>query len=248
MILSICIMFYDGDVEYIEECLATLPIWSQVVTMRTIAYSEVLNKELNKKERMELKKNKVLVKNLQATNDNMAKFLDYYYIPPFEFDTARNTLKSYADGDWIMMLDADERLLFTQHNQLYKSLSMAGANIGGIFMHVVSNHINLANNDIESSTSKQIRLFRNKKEFHYISPIHETIDKSIYDNKCETLPSTFKIEHIGYEVDKDRILNKLDRNINGLLARPDITLNYEHYKNILMRDIYNYLTIKKLIK
>lgn len=246
MILSVCIMFYDGDVDYIEECLSTLPLWSQVVVMRTIAYNETVRKELTKEERKRLKTEKYVTKNIQATPDNMAKFIDYYYKPPFEFDVARNTLKSYADGEWIFMLDADERLLFTQHNQLYNELKKVQENIGGIIIHVVSNNRNIANGDIESSTSKQIRLFRNRPEFYYISPIHETIDKSIYDNKFETLPSTFKVEHVGYEVDVDKILSKLERNIDGLLLRPDITMTYEHYKNILMRDIYNYLTVKKL--
>lgn len=57
--------------------------------------------------------NEIIVLDQNSSDDTVnkaKKYTDKVYIETLPFDKARNVLASYAEGDWILYVDADERL------------------------------------------------------------------------------------------------------------------------------------------
>ncbi len=95
----------------------------------------------------------------------------YYFQWNDDFATARNEALKYTTGDWILVLDADERLT----PEIIPILRDAIA---------VDNHlaINLVRQEIgamQSPYSLVSRLFRNHPNLYFSRPYHATIDDSV---------------------------------------------------------------------
>jgi len=107
------------------------------------------------------------------------------------FSKARNLSLRYASGDWIIILDADERLFADR-------IQLEGIINNTIEQAFIIPIYNLMNNDNIEVTSVMIRLFKNNKP-HYTGAIHEQLHienknyagKVIDGNIC-------KIYHYGY--------------------------------------------------
>ena len=125
-----------------------------------------------------------------------------------DFAAARNYSLEGISGDWILVLDADERLVCdaAKLRGLLDISSKQGydvpleSDIGG-----------------ETLLSKAyVRLFRNLG-YRYFRAIHEQL--AIEQNTVGNLePSVCKIVHYGYSSDNLQDKNKIDRNLNILLA------------------------------
>ncbi|WP_339295020.1 glycosyltransferase family 2 protein [Paenibacillus sp. FSL W7-1279] len=124
-----------------------------------------------------------------------------------DFSRARNKVIEYASQPYILMLDADERLIDADVEKIQKDL---------IYL---SNHKQMAgkveiHNILESGTvrSNIVRLFPNQQEFSYVGIIHEQL---LYKN---TSPATYNtnltIAHYGYNqthiLNKDKIKRNLE--------------------------------------
>lgn len=137
---------------------------------------------------------------------------------PFEwngnFSDARNYSLKYAASDWILLMDADDELDKSYHNEIlelvrkdeadayfFKTISYVGDSPG-----------------LDTLNNLNIRLLRNKKGYFFCNPIHEQIYSVIkaVNPSAQIVNVDIKVYHYGY-LDKNIVnQNKRNRNISIL--------------------------------
>lgn len=127
------------------------------------------------------------------------------------FANMRNKVISYAKGEWILMVDADEELIDYEelirflNSDIHKNYNSASIKIRNIHSEDKSKYTLL----------NLVRLFRNTKDFKYVGSIHEQpkYEKPIYNNIA-----TFN--HYGYMfIDEELKQKKFKRNRDLLLLQ-----------------------------
>lgn len=136
------------------------------------------------------------------------KVIDYKWED--DFSKARNISLEAATGDWILMLDADEKLL-CEVDKIRVVLENAEFEAYTIPLY------NILNASTIVYSSVYLKIFKNCKEYRYKGNIHEQLtipNKNIYKNHIDK--NICKIIHYGYlnNVIKDR--NKAKRNLKIL--------------------------------
>ena len=128
-----------------------------------------------------------------------------------DFSAARNFALSKSSGDWILYLDADERLSeksaaelrkFTEHDQLT-----------GCRCIVRSPDDNNGN----PHYMKYVRLFRNKNGIGFTGTVHEQIENSLLSNGYKIVDTGIEITHLGYNVPREEVEKKARRNLDLLI-------------------------------
>ena len=120
------------------------------------------------------------------------------------FSNARNETLKYATKDFILWLDADDRL---DNNNILKLIKFkAKLDLNKIYFFKLIN-------SVDNTFSYQIRLFPNKKGIKFIYPVHEQLefDRKNFDISFENI----EIIHKGYE-DRNVLIKKQKRNIQIL--------------------------------
>ncbi len=128
-----------------------------------------------------------------------------------DFSAARNFALSKSTGEWILYLDADERLSENSLEELRNIISI-NKKIG---VNCIVNNI-----DEYSGNSKKmqyIRLFKNEPEIYFTGKAHEQILESLIKNNYEIINSKIEIIHLGYNLPKEELKVKASRNIELLL-------------------------------
>jgi len=146
------------------------------------------------------------------------------YHHPWEDDFAkhRNQSISYAKGDWILIMDADEVLAQRDIHKIKDLLCSAKAEG---FMFTLRNYEvdpNLANITLNPDDYKEglgypgfiardlIRLFKNDPEIRFSGKVHETVTESFRHSGKTYHKTDIPIHHYG-KVRKDRVLQKQKR-------------------------------------
>ncbi|QOR36419.1 glycosyltransferase [Clostridium sp. 'deep sea'] len=145
------------------------------------------------------------------------------------FSKARNLAINNAKCDWILILDADERL---EQVAIKKWQALLNNNyVDGYNFKVIDYLGDKQGQSYVSGTS--LRLFRNKPQYRYQRRIHEQIEKSIITNSKKTTPCVFSeviIYHYGYLAETIKKKNKTERNISLLQAEVELNGDaYSHY-------------------
>lgn len=142
-----------------------------------------------------------------------------------DFSAARNFSLSKATKDWILVLDADERI---SGEDLKKMKGLAGDNkdsgVDG-YKFVQRNYCNeekpikwRSSRGDKYKESKDflgwhyrgiIRLFRNNKGIMFKYPIHETVLESIKEMKGKVIDSGISIHHFSCGKKKDELYYRL---------------------------------------
>lgn len=131
-----------------------------------------------------------------------AKVLDV----PWEddFAAARNAVIEAAGSDWILVLDADERLQPVRPVELQKLL--ADETAAGYRLAVTEGE--------GGAAQQQVRLFRNHSYVRYCYPVHDTVEIALENwaaaRGMHVLPSRLSIRHD--PGDAARVSARLDRN------------------------------------
>lgn len=148
-------------------------------------------------------------KTLKIAEEFGAKIFHFDWIN--DFSAARNFALKQSSGDWILYLDADERLerrSKTELLNLVKRDTLLGVNC-------------LINNVNEVTGTpifmKYIRLFHNSKNISFSGKAHEQIEASLNTNNYSIINSKIEIIHLGYNVDKAGLKKKANRNLLPLL-------------------------------
>ena len=131
------------------------------------------------------------------------------------FSDARNFSLQYAKGDWILYLDADERLN-SGSVDLLKTI-IEKENDAAFECRIVN--IDDAGN--RPSVMKYVRLFPNKEGVEFEGRIHEQIEPSLLKTGCKIQPSDIEITHLGYSIGDDELKLKAERNLSLLKVELD---------------------------
>jgi glycosyltransferase involved in cell wall biosynthesis/tetratricopeptide (TPR) repeat protein len=131
-----------------------------------------------------------------------------------DFAAARNAALEHANGDWILMLDADEELPAAQHAKLQADMNNANA---------IAFRLPLVNAGQENEGRSFIpRLFRNAPEVFFRGRIHEQVFTSLLVHAkkwgLKTALGSAEILHHGYTKEMVRDRNKVERNLKLLRA------------------------------
>lgn len=228
-ILDVVVIFREIDKDYLIDLKKSIPNYAKLIL--------VMTKQSDKD-----------VLSILENKDNYSYSI-LEYTETFSFAYARNQALKLSTNKFILSLDADERLLTHQHQQLYLHLLEYDKleNFGGAMFYNFSvktfsqNKYGLYDTEI----MPQCKLFI--KGSFWQGDIHENIsipkDKIIYS-------TPLIIHHIGYEVSKERMAEKIEEYHYIALSekRKDITkLQKQHLTaNDLMQRIKKQLINKEL--
>jgi glycosyltransferase involved in cell wall biosynthesis len=117
------------------------------------------------------------------------------------FAEARNICASYASGDYILSLDADEVLPEDCLHKLEQFINYNPNEAGSVII----------NNEMEDGIKhhKMIRFYPNRPEFQFVGKVHEQI--FIKDGRASFKDTEIIITHYGYREEVYRTKNKVNR-------------------------------------
>jgi glycosyltransferase involved in cell wall biosynthesis len=145
-----------------------------------------------------------------------------------DFSAARNAALDRATGDWILVLDADERLAWEGYDAFREPLRTTDK------LGFLVTLVNLFED--RSSAVLLLRLFRNVKEIRYSGLIHERIDPSLRrmatDVKRSVGMHPARIFHSGYleEIKAEKKKDSRDIHLLNEQIRLDPTDPFHWYK------------------
>ncbi|MCU7497220.1 MAG: glycosyltransferase [Ignavibacteria bacterium] len=128
-----------------------------------------------------------------------------------DFSAARNYALSKSTGDWILYLDADERLSQKSHKELKSIISSKKKEA----YFCIVNSIGSAAQ--KSNKMRYARLFRNEKSIKFSGSIHEQIIHSLQNEGYLLKDSDIEIIHLGYDISYEGLKEKARRNLSYLL-------------------------------
>ncbi|MCD6144071.1 TPR domain-containing glycosyltransferase [Thermococcus sp.] len=131
----------------------------------------------------------------------------FHFAWNYDFSQARNFSISQATCDWILVLDADERIEKKDLPKIRKIIRES-KKIDGIYMTIW----NQGGNPASISVHYLVRLFRRKSEIRYKGKVHELV---MVPNATHL--SDIKIIHLGYHLSEQRMEEKYLRDLNILL-------------------------------
>ncbi|TAL68441.1 MAG: glycosyltransferase [Bacteroidetes bacterium] len=145
-----------------------------------------------------------------------AKIYDFEWID--DFAAARNEALKNSTGEWILYLDADERLDINSKNNIRNILMNASDEIGGFICTIESDHYQL-NGSTERHRGGYPRIFRNYgiPKISFQGRVHEQITPSIFALGKSILFSDLVIEHLGYNQSREVMEAKVNRNYKMLI-------------------------------
>ena len=128
-----------------------------------------------------------------------------------DFSAARNYALEKSSGDWILYLDADERLSPHSVDELKK---IARENADKAFYCTIHNTDEIRN---RPSVMKYVRLFPLSPRIKFTGKIHEQIEPALLKNHFPIRSSGIEIIHVGYSVTGIELKRKALRNLEILL-------------------------------
>ncbi|MBX3006740.1 MAG: glycosyltransferase [Melioribacteraceae bacterium] len=158
-----------------------------------------------------------------------AKVYDFVWIN--DFSAARNYSLQKSTGDWILYIDADERLDSNSIPELKRIIS--NKTLAGCYCTVLS----YDSGESRDNSLRYPRLFLNSPEIKFEGRVHEQIGASLVRNKYQLLNSNILIHHLGYDISKDEQRNKAIRNLT--LLREEYEFNKSAYIAFQLAQSFN---------
>lgn len=152
-----------------------------------------------------------------GSSDKTVEIAESYNVKLFhhewknDFSEARNFSISKTTGDWILIIDADERL---EREDIPLIRALKWDKDQNIISFAVYSSLpgNLGNANFGKHFSP--RLFRKKPEFYYYGIVHNVLN--ITENVAVT---NIRLYHLGYDLDQDKMKKKFERSIKLLLKQ-----------------------------
>lgn len=175
---------------------------------------------------------------LEIANQYSAKVYQFDWIS--DFSAARNYSLSKCSGDYILYLDADERLKDSSR-QLLKELTAQKE-------HKAYNCKILNTDEVNNRPSimTYVRLFPNINGIEFVGKVHEQIEKSLLQNNVKIAECDVEIIHTGYSISEDELKIKANRNLDILLD--EFSENNSSYYAFHIGQTYNILENKTKAK
>lgn len=163
--------------------------------------------------------NEIIIVDTGSTDNTISIAKDYggkifYYEWTNDFAAARNESIKHATAEWIVFIDADERIDANNAKKIKEAI-----NDNGVDAYLVSLRNLIFTKGTTSKTTqitKSYRLFRNFKGFKFEGRIHEEISTSLSKNNAIDKISDIVINHFGYALEKEDFRKKQERNLEIL--------------------------------
>ncbi len=145
-----------------------------------------------------------------------AKLYDFDWVD--DFSAARNESLKRCAGEWILYMDADERLDKESAKDLRDFLANSPDSRGGYFCTIESDHSQL-DGKAELHRGGYPRIFRNYgyPKIQFQGRVHEQITPSILDLGANFEFSDVIINHLGYNQPREVMEEKIKRNYKMLI-------------------------------
>jgi glycosyltransferase involved in cell wall biosynthesis len=131
-----------------------------------------------------------------------------------DFAAARNESLKHAAGDWILQLDADERLCLLG---CPTALRDAVGGSGGVDAYAVMIRSQCPGQDATTYASNHsLRFFRRLPGIRYEGMVHESVEPFMVRSGGSIAHARFMIDHVGYGIDASEFVLKLRRNLEIL--------------------------------
>lgn len=130
-----------------------------------------------------------------------------------DFAAARNVSLDAAGGDWILWIDADERLRREEHGRIRQLIS---GRLWDAFLVPI-----LSPNPYGGHVTRGHRLFRNRPEVRFSGRIHEQVGPVLEACGYRISLADFTIDHLGYNLDEEQQRAKNQRNFRLLCMAKD---------------------------
>ncbi len=144
-----------------------------------------------------------------------------------DFAAARNQSLKYAAGDWIFLLDADDRVVANECIRLKNVVASNQAD--AYFCRVVSA---VGDGSGNTTTISQLRLFRNYPGIQFQNPIHEEAVSSMLRLGLTLAHTNAGINHAGYVTDPESMRARGRRNekiIRKVMGRKPGDYRFHYY-------------------
>jgi glycosyltransferase involved in cell wall biosynthesis len=174
-----------------------------------------------------------------GSTDNTLKIAEEYNAKIYSFDwvndfsAARNFALSKSSGEWILYLDADERLDKSSLPELNRIISTDQRT--GYYCTVKS----IDREESRDNSMSYVRLFANSPEIKFTGKVHEQIVPSLSSCSYTLSRSAVVIHHIGYNVSVEEKQKKAARNLPLLLE--EYNSSKDAYYAFQLAQTYNVL-------
>ena len=148
---------------------------------------------------------------LQIAKKYNSKIFSFDWID--DFSAARNFALSKCSGNWILYMDADERL--SEESKAELKFLDKGSNDTAYNCTIK----NLDEVNSRPSLMNYVRFFPNKEGISFEGKIHEQIEPSLLLNGIKIKNSNIEIIHYGYSLNNEGKKNKAQRNLKLLLKQ-----------------------------
>ena len=144
-----------------------------------------------------------------------AKIFDFEWCD--DFSAARNEALKHCNGEWILYLDADERL--KNSDAVRKCIYSPANNVVAYICTIVSLHLS-AEDKAELHRGGYPRLFKNLgfPKICFQGRVHEQITPSLFASGGAVEFSDVIIRHLGYDASREVMEEKIKRNYSMLIA------------------------------
>lgn len=194
--VSVCIIAKNEE-QYIEQCLRKLLHYDMEIVVVDTGSTD-------------------------KTKEIAAKYTDklFDFVWCDDFSAARNFAVSKASNNWILILDCDEYVQQIDVVKLRTCMQKYAKNVGVVEIRNVYT-IEEGGVSKESIQIDEVPRFYNKNYYEYRFRIHEQITpKKLHDYDemvLETFHLPIVIKHYGYDIPKQEMMKKQERNLKLLL-------------------------------
>jgi len=172
---------------------------------------------------------------IEIAKEHKAKIFNYEWND--DFSSARNFALEQSSGDWILYMDADERLADSSKRDI-KNLTMIKSKTA---YYCTVKSIDEVNG--RPSVMNYVRLFPNDKSIRFTGRIHEQIENSLIDQNYTLKDSSIVIEHLGYNLSNEQLKEKAARNLH--LLKKEYEKNPSPYFAFQLGQTYGILNDKR---
>lgn len=159
-----------------------------------------------------------------------------------DFSKARNFSIEKATSDWILWLDADEKLCITDDNKIQKILEESTNTVFSIkILHELDSQHQYMK---EYYISYHHRLFRNHQNIKFKGMVHETLQLESFES-LDNIPvcEAIELHHNGYH--SENSIEKSIRNLNLLFEERALTPDNPWIDYHIAADLYRLNQVEK---